>query len=139
MWNHGKTQDLVGWIYASEGQRCYDTLINNHAGNIGNYVAELQHKNLKEGYIIIDGADSGVSIDLLLSLRYFFNLVLDDCTKSNIDLYLIITSNSYELVYGYDCIWIPTMEHYKRNDEADEYNLWRKLYEDYYKEVNNKE
>lgn len=132
----GDMQSLAKYIVSSEGQRVFDTLVDINVPKIGDYVRKLNDNNIKEGYIIIDGCDSGVSIDLMLTYRSLFELILEDCKKDNIDIHIIITSNSYELVYDYDCIWIPTMEHYKRGGEADGYNLWRKMYEDVYKKRN---
>lgn len=134
----GDMQSLAKYLNSSEGQRVFDTLVDINTPKMGNYVRELKENDIKEGYIIIDGCDSGVSIDLMLSYRELFNFILEDCKKDNIEMYIIITSNSYELVYDYDCIWIPTMEHYKRGGEADGYMLWRKLYEDVYKKRNKK-
>lgn len=135
---YGDMKSLAKHTVASEGQRVFDTLIDNHASKLGEFVRQLIDNNLKEGYIIIDGADSGVSIDLMMSLRNLFSMVEEDCVDSGIDIYIIITSNSFELCRNYDCIWIPTMEHYKRGDEADAYDLWRHQYEKIYKERNKK-
>lgn len=132
----GDMKSLAKYLNSSEGQRVYDTLVDINVPKMGEYVRSLKDDNIKEGYIIIDACDSGVSIDLMLSYRSLFEFILDDCKKENIEMYIIITSNSYELVYDYDCIWIPTMEHYKRGGEADGYNLWRKMYNDVYKERN---
>ncbi|WP_304393422.1 ATP-binding protein [uncultured Clostridium sp.] len=132
----GDMKSLAKYLNSSEGQRVFDTLVDINTPKMGDYVRKLIQDGVKEGYIIIDGCDSGVSIDLMLSYRSLFEFILDDCKKENIEMYIIITSNSYELVYDYDCIWIPTMEHYKRGGEADGYNLWRKMYNDVYKKRN---
>lgn len=132
----GDMQSLARHIVSSEGQRVFDTLVDHNAPKIGYYVRQLVNKGIKEGYILIDGCDSGVSIDLMLTYRSFFDLVLEDCKKDGIEIYIILTSNSYELVYDYDCIWIPTMEHYKHGGEADGYNLWRHRFEEVHKERN---
>lgn len=134
----GDMKSLAKYTVASEGQRVFDTFVDNHVTNIGEYIRLLIEDNIKEGYIIIDGIDSGVSIDLLMSIRAFFDMVLSDCEEQGIEIYIIVTSNSYELIPHYDCIWIPTMEHYKRGDEADGYALWRYMYEKEYKKRNKK-
>lgn len=132
----GDMKSLANYINSSEGQRVFDTLVDINTPKMGDYVRQLVNDNIKEGYIIVDGCDSGVSIDLILSYRNLFEFILRDCKESNIDIHIILTSNNYELVYNYDCIWVPTMEHYKRGGEADGYNLWRKMYVDTYKERN---
>lgn len=134
----GDMNALAKHTVASEGQRVFDTLIDNHAGALGNFVRLLCDKGAKEGYVIVDGADSGVSIDLIMSIRELFKLILEDCEQSGIDIYIILTANNFELCRYYDCIWIPTMEHYKRGGEADAYDLWRHRFEQVYKERNKK-
>lgn len=134
--DNGNMKALARSIVSSEGQNVYDTLIEKHIGDIGYYINNLSQKGIEEAYVIVDGCDSGVSIDLLLSIRYAFDFILEDCTKSGIDLYLIVTSNSYELIPHYDCIWIPTMKHYSYGDEADGYELWAYEYRKVYKERN---
>lgn len=136
---NGDMEAVAKYTVASEGQRVFDTFIDNHTTSIGRYVRLLVDKGISEGYIIIDGVDSGVSIDLLMSIRTLFDMILRDSKENDIDMYIILTSNSYELIPHYDCIWIPTMEHYKRGDEADGYSLWRYMYEKEYKKRNGKE
>ena len=132
----GNTRALAKYTNASEGQRVYDTFTDNYVYNIGTFIREVSKRIDKTGYIILDGCDSGVSIDLLMNYRDLFNLIVEDCKNQNIEIYIIVTSNSYELIPYYDCIWIPTMEHYHRGNEADGYNLWRKMYENEYKKRN---
>lgn len=132
---YGETDKIVKAIMASEGQNVYDTLVDN----IPDIIKFIKGVNNETGYIIIDGLDSGVSIDLLLQIReYIVDYIINQCEKIHKDINIILTSNSYELVYDYDCIWIPTMEHYKHGGEADGYNLWRKSYEDVYRKTNSK-
>ena len=135
---HGNTKALAKYFYASEGQKLYDTFIDNHTVKIGRFIRKLKDKETKEGYIIIDGCDSGVSPDLMMNYRDLFELILDDCKKDNITIYIIVTSNNYTLIPHYDCIWIPTMEHYKRGNEADGYSLWESMFYKVYKERNRK-
>lgn len=124
----GNTKALAQYFIASEGQRVYDTFIDNNTVKIGRFIRKLRDEHIPDGYIIIDGCDSGVSPDLMMNYRELFDLILNDCQKANIEIYIIITSNSYTLIPYYDCIWIPTMEHYKRGGEADGYELWESMY-----------
>lgn len=132
----GNTKAVAKYTFASEGQRVYDTFVDNHVTKLGSFVKKLIGNNKKEGFIIIDGVDSGVSIDMILNLKDLFKMIEKDCIDNNIDIYIILTSNSFELCKYYDCIWIPTMEHYKYGDETSGYNLWRKKYEKVYKQRN---
>lgn len=135
----GNTKALAKYYSASEGQRVYDTFIDNETYKIGTYIRDLIQNNISDGYIIIDGCDSGVSPDLLYNYRDLFELILEDCRKQEINIYIIITSNSYALIPYYDCIWIPTMEHYRHDGEADGYDLWKSRYYNVYKERNKRQ
>lgn len=135
---NGNMKAVAKYYDASEGQRVFDTLVDINVPKIGDFVRKLLSDKQKEGFIIMDGCDSGVSIDLLMSIREFINMVLEDCESAGIDIHIILAANNYELIPHYDCIWIPTMEHYKRGDEADGYNLWRHMYEEVYKTRNKK-
>lgn len=134
--NSGSMRNLAKRVVASEGQRVYDILIDKYAPKLGDFVKTISQRN-KEGYILIDGCDSGVSIDLMLSIRYLFNFVLNDCKNSNINIYVIITSNSFELVYDYNSIWLPDFSKYKYNET--EYFKWRNKYKKIYNKINEEE
>lgn len=136
---NGSTKQLAKYFNASEGQRVYDTFVDNQVIDLGKYIKHLVKNNIQDGYIILDGCDSGVSPDLLYNYRDLFELIMQDCRKHNIELYLIITSNNYALIPYYDCIWIPTMEHYRHEGEADGYDLWKSRYYNVYKERNKRQ
>lgn len=136
--SQGDMKSVAKYFNASEGQRVFDTLVDVNVPKVGDFVRRLLKDKQKEGFIIMDGCDSGVSIDLLMSIREFISMVLEDCENARIDIHIILTANNYELIPHYDCIWIPTMEHYSRGDEADGYNLWRYRYEEVYKARNKK-
>lgn len=74
-----------------------------------------------ERWILFDAMDSGYSIDNVIEMKDFFQLVIDDAKDQNKDLYIVISSNEYELAYGSDCfdvmegkyICFDTYEDYK--------------------------
>lgn len=104
----------------------YDNL-EHLAINIGQYVKSCKEREL-DPIIIIDGADSGVSPDLLSHIRNFFELITKDCKDNNMTPYIIITSNNFELVYDYEAIWVSNLERY--NFKLNEYENFRNLYFD---------
>lgn len=57
-----------------------------------------------ERWILLDAMDSGYSIDNVIEMKELFDLVLDDAKKLNVDLYIVISSNEYELVRESNCM-----------------------------------
>ena len=56
-----------------------------------------------ERWILLDAMDSGSSIDNVIEMKELFQLVLDDAKKYGVEVYIVISSNEYELVVGSDC------------------------------------
>lgn len=75
-----------------------------------------------ERWILFDAMDSGYSIDNVIEMKDFFQLVIDDAKDLNKDLYIVISSNEYELAHELDCfdvmegkyIHFNTYEDYKK-------------------------
>lgn len=119
--------DIGRWMCASEGQRVYDHL-ERLSTNVGKYVRYCKEEKI-DPIILIDGADSGVSPDLIQIIRNFFNIVLEDCEKSKMTCYIICTANNFELVYDFNCIWMPTLENMTFDIlNAGSYRDFRRLY-----------
>lgn len=75
--------------------------------SIFNIVKTLENK---EVYILLDDLDVGVSVDVLIELSGVINrleLLLKDL---NINYYIVITANSYELAKRFKCIDTITMQ-----------------------------
>lgn len=84
--------------------------------SIFNIVKTLENK---EVYILLDDLDVGVSVDVLIELSQVINrleLLLKDL---NINYYIVITANSYELAKRFKCIDIITMEEVSFKDYED--------------------
>ncbi len=61
---------------------------------------------------LIDGLDSGTSIDKLIEFKQFFhNTLFPDVAQNNINLYVVISANQYELCSEEDCIDVQTLNH----------------------------
>lgn len=56
-----------------------------------------------ERWILLDAMDSGYSIDNVIDMKEFFQMVIDDAKKMGIELYIVVSSNEYELVHNSDC------------------------------------
>lgn len=86
----------------------------------------------KEVYILLDDLDVGVSIDVLIELSQVINrleLLLKDL---NINYYIVITANSYELAKRFKCIDTITMEEvsFKSYEDYLKYVCNTRLYKD---------
>ena len=69
--------------------------------------------------VLIDAVDSGLSIDAITNFRDLFDIMSEDCTKRNINLYLIISANNFEMAKDYDCVYPVTGEHMKFDKYED--------------------
>lgn len=53
--------------------------------------------------LLYDAVDSGMSIDSVIEVKAFFDLIMQDAKEMGIELYLIISANEYELARGENC------------------------------------
>ena len=73
-----------------------------------------------ERWILLDAMDSGYSIDDVIEMKEFFDLVLEDGKKSGVEVYIVISSNGYELACQSDCFDV-TAGKYIRFESYEEY------------------
>lgn len=62
----------------------------------------------KERWILLDAMDSGYSIDNVIEMKDFFDLVLEDGKNAGVEVYIVISSNEFELAYGSNCLDVTT-------------------------------
>lgn len=107
-------------LMSSEGEELMQNLIS-FAGKIGDFV----RNNVKEHdelFILLDGIDSGLSIDAMIDIKKFlFNNILKDAKTYNKKIYIIITSNQYEFVKDQECFDVASCKYIKFNT-YDEYS-----------------
>lgn len=86
----------------SEGQDMYDYLFYKMK-EIGQVSKRAATENKKGIVLLFDGLDSGLSLDVLNKIKYG---VLDFIVsvEDMLEVYIICSSNSYELCSGYQCI-----------------------------------
>lgn len=58
----------------------------------------------KERWILLDAMDSGYSIDNVIEMKDFFDLVIEDGKNAGVEVYIVISSNEYELAHGSNCL-----------------------------------
>lgn len=72
-----------------------------------------------ERWILLDATDSGLSIDNVIELKNFFKFILNDAQKSNIETYIVISANEYELAAESNCFDVRNGKYIKFNDYND--------------------
>lgn len=98
---------VASMIQSSEGEN-----IVIRANIIARKIGKMFRDNplANEYYILLDGVDSGLSIDNIIDLKkYLFDLVIND--NKDKDVYIICSANSYEMTIGYLCMDILTGEY----------------------------
>jgi len=108
----------------SEGQNIRSNF-EDYIPEIGRYIKMVVNKNQDKAIILLDGLDSGISLDYVLTLKKeLFPIILEDCNKWNIECYIIISANNYEFCDGTDCIRVTDAKHFKFNT----YEEFKKIY-----------
>ena len=98
---YGKMELLATSMFSSEGEN----IILNFGENIAAKLGKLhkEGKKPKEIWIIVDAVDSGLSIDNIVQVKNFFNLILDNEVDS--EVYIVVSANTYEMTIDVDrCI-----------------------------------
>ena len=102
--------------FASEGENIFMNM-NKFAGKIVNFVST--NKSDKGLWIFMDAVDSGYSVDNIIDIKNFINLILKDFGMVN-DIYFIISANEYELARNESCFDVYRGK-YITFDSYDEY------------------
>lgn len=107
--------NLVSQMFcSSEGENIMIN-IGEMASRIG--AACRKQSSGNEIWIFFDAADSGLSIDGVVEVKDFFNLVLE--TNPGKEIYIIVSTNAYEVASGARCMDVSTGEEIRFKDYAD--------------------
>lgn len=74
--------------------------------------AEKDRKNSRERWLLLDGCDSGYSIDNMIDLKEVFSLILSEGKEQGKDIYILAAANSYELAEGQRCLDVMAGTYY---------------------------
>ena len=119
----GNIQLAAAGLSSSEGEKMM-LCIGQFAAKVRNFIRTgkgersrfadvFGHENPEtasnERWILIDSADSGLSIDSLAEVNDFLHLMAEDTEKGSCELYVVISTNQYELAAGNRCINVQTL------------------------------
>lgn len=117
--------------FISTGEQNVHNILPNIVKTIEslNNLEKLESKNL---YIMIDDLDVGVSIDVLIELAKIIDKLELKLKKLNVNYYIVITANSYELARRFKCIDVISMKEisFKDYDDYSNYVSETRKYKD---------
>ena len=121
---YGDMENLFRNFGSSEGQNIRNNF-SDVVGGIRQYISRIKNKNKSQVIILLDGLDSGISLDYVIELKKdLFPLIFQDCKDNNLECYILIAANNYEFCNGEDCVRVSDAKHFKFKD----YNDFRKIY-----------
>ena len=112
-WTHSDQMERVAQTFGnSEGQDMYDFLYYR-IEEIGRAVTKAIQNNKKGIFILLDGLDSGLSLDIIYKIRkdVLEFIVETEKKRSNLEVYIVCSANSYEFCNNYDCIDVTNQKH----------------------------
>ena len=127
--------NLFGNFMSTGEQNVHNILPN--LPNIIESLNKLEKLENKELYVMIDDLDVGVSIDVLIELAKIIDKLELKLKKLNINYYIVITANSYELARRFKCIDVINMKEISFKDYDDYVKYVVSTRE--YKDIRNKE
>lgn len=103
--------------YQSEGEGIIDR-ISHFAEELGEFVRDVEGD---EAWIFWDSIDSGMSIDNINEVCEFIDNTLLKTLPNNLKMYIVISSNMYELANRYkdSCIDVINLKNIKFKDYED--------------------
>lgn len=111
----------------SEGQNMYDYLYYK-MNEIGQAVTRAIKNNKKGIFLLFDGLDSGLSLDIIYKIRkdVLGFIIKTERKRSDLEVYIICSANSYEFCNNYDCIDVTNQEHITFTNYEDYSNYFIK-------------
>lgn len=96
----------------SEGQNMYDYLYYK-INEIGQAVTKAIKNNRKGIFLLFDGLDSGLSLDVINIIRksVLEFIIETEKKRSNLEVYIVCSANSYEFCNNYDCMDVTNQKH----------------------------
>lgn len=106
---------VASLMTSSEGEE-----INTNMGIIASQIGNAVKRGEKSIIVLLDGVDSGLSIDNIADTMDFFeNMLIPDVQTRGLEIYIIVAANSYEMVRGRKCIDVRTGKEVSFKDYED--------------------
>ena len=101
---HNDYMSAIQNVFSSEGE----VIINNIGRLATQFGNTVRYFNTSSGsnelWIVLDAIDSGLSIDNIEEVKSLFDLVIQDCKSSGIEVYIVASANEYEMARGEQCL-----------------------------------
>lgn len=118
----GRYDVLATMISSSEGEELIVDF-GQFAASIKRFAAKHKEE-LRDLWVLVDGVDSGLSIDNIVDMKQFVADVLSpDLTTQDICLYVVIAANSYEMCRDERCLDVASGK-YLRFENYEEYKAF---------------
>lgn len=119
-WHSGGIDALGSLVCSSEGEKIYQNIEIIARDRLGQAIKKAIDSESKELFLLWDAVDSGSSIDNIIQLKDFFRLIIkDQKERNNVDVYIIVSANSYEMANGEICYDINHNRYIKFFDYDD--------------------
>ena len=121
----GKMEDLGRAWMSSEGENVF----NNFGSFVGTMGRNLHFNDKmekpRELWILLDGLDSGLSIDRVVEVRKFIEwFVNEEVPKAEgTEVYILIAANAFEMCRGLRCLDVRNMKNVEFNDYEEYKNF----------------
>ena len=122
----GGFQAITNSLFNGDMNSFLPASVSSEGENISQNVAKVfkdigsmirTYKNADEMWILLDGVDSGLSIDLIDDFVKGLNFVLKD--NRDKDIYVIVSANQYELTINNPCFSVMDMKYIDINSYDD--------------------
>lgn len=114
--DNSKIERIATTFQNSEGQDMQDYLFYK-VPEIGRTVRYAKENNYNGIFILLDGLDSGLSLDNLEQIRtQLLDFIINTDNRDGFEVYIICSANSFEFCNNYDCIDVTNQEHYIFNE-----------------------
>ena len=116
-WYSGGVNALCSLVCSSEGEKIHQNILIKAQSGLGAAIKKAEENGSKELFLLWDAVDSGASIDNIIELKDFFNTIIkDQKEKNDIDVFVIVSANSYEMANGEACYDISHNKYISFND-----------------------
>ena len=77
---------------------------------------DLQYATCKDRVLLFDAVDSGLSVDSIVEVKKMFDSIIEDTKNMNLNIYIIIAANEYELARHSNCFDVNEGKYIAFND-----------------------